>query len=139
MYDKYFSQYIGDINNILDKKASSKQKSYRNFSLEKSNKDLENGHINESVRLDSPNELRNLFGTATGYKESPTIGTHPDFANLIIGNSIYQYCVSMFIDIKGSTNLALKYTLDEVRQMKDAVLSLCIYATTFFGGHIQRL
>lgn len=139
MYNQYFSQYISDINDILDKKTSKTEKAIRTFTSEKltDRRDIET--LNEQVTLGSRSELQNLFGVANGGKSLPTIGTHPDFSNLQLGESKYQYCVSMFIDIKGSTNLALRYTLEEVRQMKDAVLSMCIHTATVFGGHIQRL
>ncbi len=139
MYDKYFSQYIGDINDILDKKSSRFEKSIRTFSSEKLSDSRAIESLNEQVALGSRSELQSLFGRANGCRSIPTIGTHPDFTNMNLGDSMYQYCVSMFIDIKGSTNLALKYSLEEVRQMKDAVLSLCIHTATVFGGHIQRL
>lgn len=139
MNNKYFSQYISDINDILDKKSSRFEKSIRTFSSEKLSDSRAIESLNEQVALGSRNELQSLFGRANGCKNIPTIGTHPDFTNMNLGDSRYKYCVSMFIDIKGSTNLALKYSLEEVRQMKDAVLSLCIHTATVFGGHIQRL
>lgn len=85
------------------------------------------------------NQLAIWFGEPVGAKTVPTIGTHPNFKDLAFGERRYQYCASMFIDIKGSTNLALSYSLEQVRMMKDAILSLCIQTVTLFGGHIQRL
>src|SRR5690606_7894091 len=51
----------------------------------------------------------------------------------------YHHCTSMFVDIKGSTRLGLKYPLERVRLIKDSLLTLCIHVANFFGGHIHRL
>ena len=44
-----------------------------------------------------------------------------------------------FLDIKGSTRLALKYDLETVQKIKNAVLSTGIEIIRYFGGHIHRL
>lgn len=67
------------------------------------------------------------------------IGTHPDFSDLDHTNYIMHHCVSMFVDIKGSTKLVDKYSIQEVRMIKDTILSLIILVANQFGGHIQRL
>ena len=133
----FYSDYVNTISDILDKKA--KQRSFS------SDTHLEKGIVlNEAI--DSQNlpavkssQLPLLFGSPVGYKSEATIGTHPNFIDMKFGEKRYQYCASMFIDIKGSTNLSLSYSLEEVRMMKDAILSLCIQTVTVFGGHVQRL
>ena len=134
-----YNNYINRITDILDKKAI-----LRSFSA---NESIEKGIGSEPIRDANDTSLQptvekqlpTLFGLPVGYKSVPTIGTHPNFTNMKFGDKRNQYCVSMFIDIKGSSNLAVSYSLEQVRMMKDAILSLCIQTVTVFGGHVQRL
>lgn len=68
-----------------------------------------------------------------------SIGTHPDFIDINHSNYIMHHCVAMFVDIKGSTKLVDKYPIQQVRLIKDTLLSLVIMVVNQFGGHIQRL
>lgn len=134
-----YNDYLGKISDILDKKATLKTFSVEN-SMEKA---VNGGAIRESKESTTlpavKKQLTKLFGMPVGYKSTPTIGTHPNFTEMKFGEQRYQYCASMFIDIKGSTNLSVNYSLEQVRMMKDAILSLCIQTVTMFGGHVQRL
>ena len=133
----FYSDFVNIISDILDKKPKQ-----RNFSADsRSEKGEFLNEVSESQNLPAvkSSQLSVLFGTPVGYKTVATIGTHPNFTEMKFGEKRYQYCASMFIDIKGSTNLSLSYNLEEVRLMKDAILSLCIQTVTVFGGHVQRL
>jgi len=68
-----------------------------------------------------------------------TIGAHPDFSDLEESNYLNHHCVSVFVDIKGSTRLIGKYSLLEVRLIKDSLLTLAIQVANQFGGHVHRL
>lgn len=68
-----------------------------------------------------------------------TIGAHPDFQDLVETSYINHHCVSVFVDIKGSTRLIEKYSLLEVRLIKDSLLTLSIQVANQFGGHVHRL
>lgn len=85
------------------------------------------------------NGLQNLFGTNKCTFDQISIGNHPDFAQIRHNEMEYHHCTSMFVDIKGSTRLGLKYPLERVRLIKDSLLTLCIHVANFFGGHIHRL
>lgn len=132
-----YSDFVNTISDILDKKLNQ-----RTFSADSR---IEKGIVlNEATETQNlpavkSSQLPVLFGEPAGYKSVATIGTHPNFAAMKFGEKRYQYCASMFIDIKGSTNLSLSFSLEEVRMMKDAILSLCIQTVTVFGGHVQRL
>lgn len=133
----FYSDYVNTISDILDKKPSQ-----RSFSADsRIEKGIVLNEATESQNLPAvkSSQLPALFGAPSGYKSVATIGTHPNFEDMKFGEKRYQYCASMFIDIKGSTNLSLSYSLEEVRMMKDAILSLCIQTVTVFGGHVQRL
>lgn len=132
-----YSDYLESISNILDKKPQ-----LRTFSADsKIEKGVILNEATESQNLPAvkSSQLPLLFGSPAGCKSVATIGPHPNFVDMRFGETRYQYCASMFIDIKGSTNLSLSYSLEEVRLMKDAILSLCIQTVTVFGGHVQRL
>lgn len=85
------------------------------------------------------NGLQELFGPNRSSFSNIVIGSHPDFSDLSHDSCCYHHCVSMFVDIKGSTRLGLKHSLEKVRLIKDSMLTLCIHVANFFGGHIHRL
>lgn len=85
------------------------------------------------------NQLQKYFGPNKYSFNTVKIGNHPDFENLEHNQTLNHHCVSMFVDIKGSTRLALKYSLEEVRLIKDTLLTLCINVVSHFGGHVHRL
>ncbi|SDM20417.1 nucleotide-binding domain-containing protein [Halarsenatibacter silvermanii] len=70
---------------------------------------------------------------------SDKIGPHPDFQDLDGNEKIKHYIVSAFCDIKGSTLLTKKLSLEEVWLIKNAVLSSMIDIIQAFQGHVHRL
>ncbi|WEV50087.1 adenylate/guanylate cyclase domain-containing protein (plasmid) [Acinetobacter sp. ESL0695] len=69
-----------------------------------------------------------------------TIAQHPDFINLKYSDELVnQYICSMFIDIKGSTRLSLKYDLPFVYKFKNAVIQACIEVIRSFDGYVHRI
>lgn len=84
-------------------------------------------------------QLEKYFGSNQYSFNRATIGNHPDFKFLKENQTIKHHCVSMFVDIKGSTKLQLKYSLEDVRLIKDTLLTLCINIVSHFGGHVHRL
>lgn len=108
-----------------------KFQNYTSKSYEIRNNNEKNGY------LPMVQEIRELFGKK-GEIFSESIGTHPDFFK--IENTIeYQYICSLFIDISGSTKLALKYSLDKVKLYKNAIISSAIEIFRAFDGHIHRI
>lgn len=90
------------------------------------------------LQFDS-NQLIKYFGPNQNSFSNVSIGNHPDFQHLGENQTLKHHCISMFVDIKGSTRLALKYPLEKVRLIKDTLLTLCINVITHFGGHVHRL
>lgn len=82
-------------------------------------------------------QLRALVGKQKKYPE--IIGAHPDFENLKIGEVENHYAVSVFADIQGSTVLGAKFPLDQVRFIKNGILTTAIDIFQAFDGHIHRL
>jgi adenylate cyclase len=68
------------------------------------------------------------------------LGLHPDFAYLNHSESLENhYIVSMFVDIKGSTNLFKKYTPSTVWIITNTIQRAAIHTCLIFGGYIHRL
>lgn len=104
---------------------------YEGFALESIQSEKE-----DSSKLKS--ELRDYFKKEQKYPEE--IGNHPDFAHL--ENEVEKhYAVSVFVDIKGSTKLATikKLSLEDVREIKNRILTTAISIFQVFDGHIHRL
>lgn len=154
---KLFENYLTGIGNILDNKSGStfyKSReapqmlldSYSSFIGDpglrtfSSKGQLTSFEDNSKTILNiDKTELEKYFGKNKSSFSEISIGKHPDFALLKYNESEKHYCISMFVDIKGSTALALKHSLEEVRLIKDSLLTLCIHVASFFGGHVHRL
>jgi adenylate cyclase len=146
-----FPTYVDEINQILT--GSSKQKSAHDSIISGSRSLVETRLSNDNSDVSihqlgddgqtllsfDRQRMERLFGKKNSAHTKITIGEHPEFAHLKHNEACHHYCVSMFVDIKGSTRLATKYPLLDVRRIKDTVLTLCIYVANFFGGHIHRL
>lgn len=153
-----FENYRKGLDEILSKKNNDTAQLYkelRTFSKSKYSNESEN--LNENIlttngqnlpsQIQGPKVLFNYdkevlkrhFGHNKDSFQNITIGPHPDFSDLSNMDYINHYCVSVFIDIKGSTRLIEKYSLLEVRLIKDSLLTLAIEVANQFGGHVQRL
>lgn len=140
-----FGNYKTELENVLGKKPGYLEKGKRgpyallgesrNFSSVPSTVESKSKSI---LEIDS-NQLEKYFGFNAYSFNSVSIGNHPDFQDLKENQTLKHHCVSMFVDIKGSTRLQLKYSLEEVRLIKDTLLTLCINIVSHFGGHVHRL
>ena len=146
---KLFDNYLNGLSDIIDKHNV---KSFSSFSGESTLPIyFEKGIVNETLELQKANsrnkvliefdksQLEKLFGTNPQSFDSASIGTHPDFQSINYHEYENHYCVSMFMDIKGSTRLNEKYSLLEIRKIKDTILTLAIHVASHFGGHVHRL
>ena len=131
---KHFEQIF--LNNL--RKQSVKESLIPNDWLQHSNEFIKrNDGLSENVDLIALNGT-NFIMDFPDNTFSEKIGIHPDFFNK--KNAPFnQYVCSIFMDISGSTNLALEYDLTTVQQIKNAILSSGIYIIKGFGGHIHRL
>jgi class 3 adenylate cyclase len=151
---RFFDNYLNGLNDVLSKKVSVNQtmiNEERNYSSN-IQKSLESKAFTESSQ-NLPSKIEGpkvLFSYDKGFLEGKfgvnphsfpniTIGAHPDFKELGESNYLHHHCVSVFVDIKGSTRLIEKYSLLEVRLIKDSLLTLSIQVANQFGGHVHRL
>lgn len=97
--------------------------------------------MNASVALEPKTGLETL-AKLLGIREimKPILGDHPDFKHLrLTGGFDYHYIVSMFIDVKGSTNFHKKYSLEQIAVIIQTIVTAATHTCALFGGHIQRL
>lgn len=68
------------------------------------------------------------------------LGLHPDHAHLKHTDNIENdYIVSMFVDIKGSTNLFKRYLPETVWAISNTIQRAAIHTCLIFGGYVHRL
>lgn len=83
-------------------------------------------------------ELSTQLGIVPNFNQ--TTGLHPDFSHLKEnGETENHYIVSMFIDIKGSTNLFKKYDPLTVMIISNTIQKAAIHTCLAFGGYVHRL
>ncbi len=152
---RLFDNYLTGLDGVLSKKTGASTQfvnETKNLS-ESVQKSLQGGPIsnfngeNLPEKIEGPKvvftydktSLTKYFGENPDSFDTITIGAHPDFKDLGFSSTLYHHCVSVFVDIKGSTRLIEKYSLEEVRMMKDSLLTLAIHVANQFGGHVHRL
>ncbi len=98
-------------------------------------------HRVRRLGMQPENSLLTLNQVVQGYDPANAqIGLHPDFKHLKgTDDQEYHYIVSVFIDIKGSTNLNDSYELPVIYNITNTVQSAAIHVCLLLGGHIQRL
>lgn len=73
-------------------------------------------------------------------KHNLPLGLHPDFSHLKeVTGFEKHWIVTMFIDIKGSTNLFKKYSPEKVNNINSLVVKAAIHTCVACGGYIQRI
>ncbi|MAT56015.1 MAG: hypothetical protein CMN32_16200 [Saprospirales bacterium] len=141
-----FKDYIKNLNKVLDE---------GNKHGRRARKFLESGHgisglptsgtfsqekreKKEVQLLPSLQEFASTLGVSVDLNQR--LGQHPDFANLKSSRNVEQhYIVSMFIDIKGSTNLFKKYHPGVVQEITQIIQEVAIHTSLVFGGYVHRL
>lgn len=146
---KLFNNYLNSISDIINKSdiknfssftSESQMPAYFEKSMLSENIEIQRNNTNNKVLIEfDSNQLTNLFGSNPFSFNKSKIGSHPDFQNLQHHEFENHYCVSMFMDIKGSTRLNEKYDLFQIRKIKDTILTLAIHVASHFAGHVHRL
>jgi adenylate cyclase len=71
---------------------------------------------------------------------SKPLGLHPDFVSLKGTDQVENHwIVSLFVDIKGSTNLYKKYSANKVHRISATILNAAIHTFSAFGGYVHRI
>lgn len=94
--------------------------------------------VPEKKLLPSLENLSKEVGILVNFEQQ--LGLHPDFAYLKNSeNTENHYIISVFIDIKGSTNLFAKYDPETVLIITNTIQRAAIHTCLIFGGYIHRL
>lgn len=136
-----FNPYLTTIENtlkksqLIDKSLSSYTGTLSGLPRDKKLK------ITEGVSFQPPDQLAELARRAGATPNGQgRVGVHPDFAYLLTTREFELHNItSTFIDIKGSTTLYNKYSLEQIFIITNTILNAAIHTCTVFGGHIQRL
>lgn len=68
------------------------------------------------------------------------LGLHPDFSHLKDSEAVEKhYIISVFIDVKGSTNMFAKYSPETVFTIINTIQKAAIHTCLMFGGYVHRL
>ena len=94
--------------------------------------------VPEKRLLPSLNELAEELGLRANFEQQ--LGLHPDFAHLKHSNQTEKhYITSMFVNIKGSTNLFKRYEPETVLIITNTIQRAAIHTCLIFGGYVHRL
>lgn len=96
--------------------------------------------INEPEQYKLQSRIREAFGRSNSIN-TRGIADHQDFSELIHGGQMNHFITTMFVDIKGSTRLSLKYPddLEFIYKFKNAVIKSCIEVIHAFDGCVHRI
>ena len=91
--------------------------------------------------MEPENSLLTLNHVVKAYEAGTAlVGMHPDFRYLKgTEQTEKHYITSVFIDIKGSTNMNDSYELETLYTITNTIQSAAIHVCLMYGGHIQRL
>jgi adenylate cyclase len=136
-----FSDYLRTIQSAMESDPGSNKYQHMNesrtfskaLSFEALNKALPEKQLQPSLQI-----LATLMGRQPDFNQQ--LGNHPDFAHLKHSNySETHTIVSLFLDIKGSTNLFRRYRPQTVLIVTNAIQRAAIHLCLIFGGYIHRL
>ena len=119
--------------NLFEKSLNESYRDTKMFSL--------NDYEKSKLSLSKPHDLE-VMAQQMGVRvlSDQKVGHHPDFVHLKgTKNREYHNIVSVFIDVKGSTNLYKKYDNDTIFIITDTIQLLGITLCKIFGGFIHRL
>jgi hypothetical protein len=94
------------------------------------------------AKSNKPLQSLETFANELGFTPNFTqkLGAHPHFEHLKYSNTTENhYIVSMFIDIKNSTNLFKRYAPETVFIITNTIQRAAIHTCLIFGGYVHRL
>lgn len=139
-----FDSYSQQLRSALQKQRLHKSlnEGYRNFTGHDTMVKAKGKTIGSTHRsLEPESSLLTLNQFVQTYDASDAmVGMHRDFRYLKgTDQTENHYITSVFIDIKGSTNMNDSYDLPTLYTMTNTIQSAAIHVCLVFGGHIQRL
>lgn len=120
----------GNLNENWNKTKGELRKAFSASSLSAS--------VPEKRLLPSLETFANELGLQPNFNQK--LGLHPDHEHLKYTNNIENdYIISMFVDIKGSTNLFKRYRPETVWIITNTIQRAAIHTCLIFGGYVHRL
>lgn len=141
-YDSYTDQIRKAIDKNKIQKAVNESARIGGFEDYDSFTGREFSSVNVPVENSEPSlELKTIGEVMRAVKtKDAKLGEHPDFVHLKgTEKHAFHYITSVFIDIKGSTNLHRSYDLEVIKAITTTILRAAIHTCRIFGGYIQRL
>lgn len=139
---KLYQPYLEELRNVLNLGIDTEKRSYPHIGGFPEREMLRS--INEGlVRIDNlqmPLQgIANLFGIRS--YQRPVLVPHPDFAYLKQSEHMTEehYIVSLFVDVKGSTNMFKRLTKEQVHGVVNIVVRAATHTFSLFGGYTQRI
>jgi class 3 adenylate cyclase len=132
------NSYAADIRNAVLKSRQGYADNFTGYD----GRELKKAAAIGSVRnFSGDKNLLTLDGITSPYDASnAVVGEHPDFCHLKgTDQTEKHYVVSVFMDMKGSTQMNDVYDLDTLHYITNTVQRAAIHLCLALGGHIQRL
>jgi len=135
-----YNDYMNLIKDAVQRDSSSQINSKEFFSKADRVNDLLALNSRFSGEQIAPS-LSKLAGTIQGdLNFNQRLGLHPSFKELKYnGKTEEHYIVSVFIDIKGSTNLFKRFDKETIHVIVEAILKAGIHTALIFKGYVHRL
>lgn len=142
MTNREIEQFRKSFDNIFEQVSHRKMLAKSEWALDSANEsyavraDSALPALQEEYAVQLP--IRRWFGKQPQVNNG-SIGCHPDFAHLEGTDEIeYHYVTTMFIDVKDSTRLGLRYPLDVVQHIKNSILRAASETVRAMDGHVHR-
>lgn len=121
------------VNSFNESQRNHGQVFSKGLSYEELNKRIPRNQLQPGLQ-----SFANELGLVPNFEQK--LGLHPDFAYLKNSNAVEKhYIVSMFVDIKGSTNLFRKYKPETVMVITNTIQRAAIHTCLVLGGYVHRL
>ena len=136
-----YDNYLSTIREAIDRDKSSRNLSKGLSGFNKSLNEQFGAHFEKKMDMTPLPSFLSLINSA-GLKANvdQKLGEHPDFKHLKDTNKTERhYIVSVFIDIKGSTNLFKEYDIETIAIITNTIQRAAIHTCVAFGGYIHRL
>lgn len=138
-----FNPYLDVIKKAVDKDPKRMNKL---FSLHQEDSDYDLSYIKglraELPGLESLNESTRLIKGlgAPAINNLPSLGNHPDFSYLRgTTNTEKHWIISGFVDVRKSTQLNNRFTLQTVALITEGIVKASIFAVNLCGGYVHRI
>jgi len=146
MQKEFYKSYVDELRNTLQ--HGTKRGEQRKANSINGIKDATRFYSNVPMKMalsaerdeklfESLQSLNSISGKKVNYHLKP--GAHPDFEDLKDEKSFEKhYIISIFIDVKNSTNLFRRYTPETIANIINVIQRAAIHTVWYFDGYIQR-